>query len=70
MIEEDFGMKIEYDLKKDVQIYAIIFLIVSKSNTEKKYWPSQIYLSNTVNKIQKYGFLNLTSIYLLHFCKD
>jgi hypothetical protein len=40
MIEEDFGMKIEYDLKKDVQIYAIIFLIVSKSNTEKKYWPS------------------------------
>jgi len=40
MIEEDFGMKIEYDLKKDVQKYAIIFLIVSKSNTEKKYWPS------------------------------
>lgn len=40
MIEKDFGTKIEYDLKKGVQRYAIIFLIVLKSNIEKKYWPS------------------------------
>lgn len=66
MIEKDFGTKIEYDLKKGVQRYAIIFLIVLKSNIEKKYWPSQIYLSKTVNKIQKHRFLNLAAIYLYY----